>query len=258
MRKWSARAMLLALACAAVGLTGAMPTSAADQPDAALVEACCWAVRAVAGWLALSIVVATACACRRTPSLVLRLSGIAPDALHAAVRAAGVGGATAAVLAVAVPAAAVAGPPGPGTHRPTPTGRLDTGSLSLDWPIAESVRPPEVAPPPRRVRTVTGTPASAPAHDRTLPHQPGSPSTRAGAGAAPGRRVEVHSGDTLWSIAASRLPAGAGDARIQRSWHRWWVANRRVIGPDPDLIRPGQRLAAPRVGSPQAATGRQS
>jgi len=32
---------------------------------------------------------------------------------------------------------------------------------------------------------------------------------------------------------------------IDRSWPRWHAANRDVIGPDPDLLHPGQRLQHP-------------
>jgi nucleoid-associated protein YgaU len=59
----------------------------------------------------------------------------------------------------------------------------------------------------------------------------------------------VRPGDCLWRIAARALPRGAPDARIAREWPRWWAANRSVIGPDPDVIRPGERLTAPPTAS---------
>jgi len=52
------------------------------------------------------------------------------------------------------------------------------------------------------------------------------------------REVQVASGDTLWDIAARRLGAGA-------SWPAIYALNRDVIGPDPGVITPGQRLALP-------------
>jgi len=55
----------------------------------------------------------------------------------------------------------------------------------------------------------------------------------------------VRRGDSLWSIAARHLPAGATDHEIAAAWPRWYAANRTVIGPDPDLLRPGQRLVPP-------------
>jgi nucleoid-associated protein YgaU len=58
-------------------------------------------------------------------------------------------------------------------------------------------------------------------------------------------RVVVHRGDSLWTIAARSLGAGATDAEVAAEWPRWWHANRAVIGPDPDLLRPGTRLTPP-------------
>jgi nucleoid-associated protein YgaU len=51
-------------------------------------------------------------------------------------------------------------------------------------------------------------------------------------------------GDTLWSIAAERL-ATDDVRRIARYWPRIHRANREVIGPNPDLLRPGQVLELP-------------
>jgi hypothetical protein len=62
---------------------------------------------------------------------------------------------------------------------------------------------------------------------------------------APGQVVTVHPGETLWSIAARHLGPGASDAQIARDWPRWWSANRDVVGPDPNLILPGETLRAP-------------
>ena len=57
--------------------------------------------------------------------------------------------------------------------------------------------------------------------------------------------VTVGAGDTLWDIAADRLGQDATTADIAAAWRRWFVANRQVIGDDPDLIYPGERLAPP-------------
>ena len=57
--------------------------------------------------------------------------------------------------------------------------------------------------------------------------------------------VVVAAGDTLWDLAADTLPATADDADIQRRWREIYRANRDVVGADPDLIRPGQRLSLP-------------
>lgn len=52
-------------------------------------------------------------------------------------------------------------------------------------------------------------------------------------------------GDCLWDIAKAHLPAGASDAQIDTEWHRWYAANRSVVGTNPDLIFPGQVFTAP-------------
>ncbi len=57
--------------------------------------------------------------------------------------------------------------------------------------------------------------------------------------------VTVRAGDSLWSIAERRLPTDASDTVVATRVNRWYARNRRVIGGDPDLIIPGQRLTAP-------------
>ncbi len=59
------------------------------------------------------------------------------------------------------------------------------------------------------------------------------------------RSVVVEPGDTLWAIAARSLAPGASDAEIARACSRWYETNRAVIGDDPDLIHPLQRLNPP-------------
>jgi hypothetical protein len=60
--------------------------------------------------------------------------------------------------------------------------------------------------------------------------------------------VLVRPGDSLWSLAADRFPAGADGARVTAAWRRLYAANRATVGPDPDLILPGQRLALGTLG----------
>ncbi len=55
----------------------------------------------------------------------------------------------------------------------------------------------------------------------------------------------VTAGESLWAIAAARLPADAAALEIAAEWQRWYATNRDVIGPDPGLIHPGQVLRAP-------------
>lgn len=96
---------------------------------------------------------------------------------------------------------------------------------------------------------VAGLAAPAQA-DSTLP----SPGRVAGAapdtGQSPPRHdsgpsvVRVRAGDSLWTIARERHP-GAGSTELAHVVRALHAANREVIGPDPDLIRPGQRLRMP-------------
>lgn len=101
----------------------------------------------------------------------------------------------------------------------------DTGSASGD-----AVRPDAVAPTVAPVQTATATAHPAPLHSR----------------ADEAASVVVLRGDTLWSIAARSLDAGATDAQIAVATARWFDTNRSVIGDDPDVILPGQELLAPR------------
>jgi nucleoid-associated protein YgaU len=71
-----------------------------------------------------------------------------------------------------------------------------------------------------------------------------------GPGAQPAT-VVVGRGDCLWRIAARafRRPTSA---RIAAAWPQWWDANRGVIGADPELIHPGQRLVPPTLSRRQS------
>lgn len=59
------------------------------------------------------------------------------------------------------------------------------------------------------------------------------------------RRVVVRAGDSLWTLAERSLGPRPSDAAVAVTWRRWYAANRTVIGPDPDLILPGQVLSPP-------------
>jgi nucleoid-associated protein YgaU len=77
----------------------------------------------------------------------------------------------------------------------------------------------------------TGPTRSATLHGQSHPGVPGS--------------VVVRRGDTLWAIAAHTLPPGADQQRVARRCAELYRLNRAVVGGDPDLIRPGQRLVLP-------------
>lgn len=58
--------------------------------------------------------------------------------------------------------------------------------------------------------------------------------------------VVVARGDCLWRLAAEELGPTASPADIAARTRAWHEHNRDVIGPDPDLLIPGQRLDTPR------------
>jgi len=108
-------------------------------------------------------------------------------------------------------------------------------------------RPAGPAPVPT---ASTGSPSGT-AATSDLAEGRGSPRRASWSADRPADRsaVVVRPGDTLWSLTAARL--GNGDRpeprAVAAAWPRWWHANRAVVGPDPDLIRPGQVLHPPAV-----------
>lgn len=83
-----------------------------------------------------------------------------------------------------------------------------------------------------------------------LPDRPTSGADAAASAVPPARpapdTVVVAPGDSLWSIATARSGPRATAADIAASTERWYRENHDVVGPDPDLLQPGQRLTAPR------------
>jgi LysM repeat protein len=115
---------------------------------------------------------------------------------------------------------------------PTGAGAPDpVAAPAVSDPLATIVAP--TAGPPASTATTATTATTAAAH----PPVPAGPTAAA--------TVTVRAGDTLWAIAASHLPPGSDDAAVAAAWPRWYEANRDVVGPDPDVIHPGQVLAAP-------------
>lgn len=101
------------------------------------------------------------------------------------------------------------------------------GSPGRDRPVS-SPQDPIVSPAPRGTGIASSPPAGpAAGHNEST------------------AEIVVVRGDTLWDIAARHLGPGATTEQIAAEWPRWWAANADVIGRDPDLILPGQRLQPP-------------
>ncbi len=174
-----------------------------------------WAVWA---WAALGLVLTAGSA---LPGILGRAAGTLTEvvlprgARRGAALALGIGLGVAGPLAgttlvvVTAPAAAAAGT----TSTPVP-----------DWPGAPTAAHPDAGAP------------TVPA----LPDWPGAPVT--------GDHVVVR-GDCLWDIAAAHLSDQLGRtasaAETARATSDWWAANAAVIGPDPDVLLPGQVLRPP-------------
>lgn len=151
------------------------------------------------------------------------------------------GGLARQVVLVACGAAVVAGVSGPavagqgaGADRlaglPMPD-RATAGSATVGTPDAR---------PAPTLRLAAPTSAQQPA--------PAVADRADGRDASAGDVVVVRVGDSLWSIAASRLPRSAGVGEVDRAWRAVYAANRAEVGSDPGLIQPGQRLHLPPLG----------
>lgn len=92
----------------------------------------------------------------------------------------------------------------------------------------------------------TDAPVHTPRWPTTAPREPEPKPVEHGAhDRVPAASVVVARGDSLWRIAAQHLPGAPSDRRIAASWPRWYAANRKVVGPDPNHITPGEVLHAP-------------
>jgi len=199
-------------------------TVGADQ--AALTAVCllCWAVL---GWLAIGLAFAAAAA---LPGLTGRVCEATADRLlPAALR-------RTAAVALGVSVATAGGGAAlalwhPGDRAPAAVG------ISVDWPQPAAAHAGSRLNPDWPTHSAKGTQPTKRAHTATQPRT-------ADRAADP---VLVRPGDCLWDIVARHLGPGATDAQVAQAWPRWYAANRAVIGPDPNLIYPGQRLTPPEM-----------
>lgn len=248
----SARAAALGSLLAAGGILTAValarqtllawPGAGAVSPEAALLAVVLAAATLLCSWVAVVLALAVLDLLRDRPGRARRPGPASPHLTVGRVSAllvALTAGPTPVALAGAVP-----GPPEPSwvsvrmDATPPPSTDQGTGQGRPQLPDGSPVPLPGWTPPPPPARTdvrptTIGLVSPAP------PEEP------------PGR-VVVRAGDTLWAIAAAHLGPHATVRDVAEAWPRWYAANRDVIGPDPDLILPGQELQVP--GS-DAATG---
>jgi hypothetical protein len=227
-------ALLLGAALAAAALTWRLKPAADDNgPVGEIVLGCGWLAWLLAGWLTLSV---AGCAAGHLGGRRAAVGRCVPRRLSRLVDAVVTAGLVGAVLGGAVvPASAAAASPGVSvsSHR-------GVGGDPLDWPGLTDRHPgrPLDRPPPgqrhhraSRVSLVAASPRRATDIDAA---------------------VTVQAGDSLWSIAAGHLGRDATAAQIAAAWPRWYAENRRVVGDDPTLILPGQRLQPPSAAAPEA------
>jgi hypothetical protein len=125
--------------------------------------------------------------------------------------------------------------PGDATARPS---AKDTDSARLGDPAAPKpghTAEDPVAPQPGEITKRPGV---------RVPDRPTDGAPVRYTDLASGQHVVLR-GESLWSIAAAELGPGASEAAIAARWPQWYAANRALIGPDPDLLLPGQVLQAP-------------
>lgn len=208
-------AVVLAAAAALPLLWAGRPGDPADTgPQSLVVAAAAWAAWALTGYLA--VAVGMAALATRVPAAgpTRRTARLVPAVVRRAVDVAVGAGVAATVVTAAAPPVLAAPVPSP----PPVIGPLEWPGLA---PATPSPSPPPVPTPTPSPRLPMRRPTPA-VHD-----------------------VVVRPHDTLWGIAARALGPTATPARVAVAWPRWWAANRAVIGPDPGLIRPGQRLTPP-------------
>ena len=242
LRSTTAIGALVALELIALGATrSAWRDVVAPRPadlDEALVLVVTAACALVGGWVVLGTTVA----------VVAHLPGQLGDAAQRWSRTLAPA-ATRRVAAVLV-GAALGGSLAPGTAVGSPGGGAPehTPGFIVTQPVADTST--------SRAAPVVEPVASAPGWTPSRPVHPSAPATRlvTTGSTPPTSDVVVHRGDSLWSIARRHLGPGATDAEVAAVWPHWYATNRAVIGPDPDLLHPGQVLRAPEPGRPSDQT----
>ncbi|GAA3153775.1 hypothetical protein GCM10010531_00940 [Blastococcus jejuensis] len=195
--------------------------------DALLLSAAGLAAWCVWAWGALGLALTAASAAPGLAGAAARLllrAVLPAGARRGAALALGLG------LGLGVAAPALAGTPTGPNPGPAAASRLAVP----DWPSADGTAVPDWPS-----ADGTAVPDWPSADGTAVPDRPG--------GETPGAHVVV-AGDCLWDIAEDALRRSGPEpatADVAAAVHAWWSANADVIGPEPDLILPGQALRPP-------------
>ena len=138
-------------------------------------------------------------------------------------------------------------PPEPGWHHASSG---NTAKAQPAWKPS-SVERAFSTPAPVDENEKAGSPAAEPRWQPQPPViDPGLLSRQSSRSSAPAgdASVVVKGGDSLWSIAASRLGPFATDVDVALAWPKWYAANRETIGSDPAVLLAGQVLQPPSPG----------
>ncbi|GAA4325103.1 LysM domain-containing protein [Klenkia terrae] len=234
MRRWATTTVVMAvvgvLLWAAAPDPGTVAAATTDPqrlvdtqgPDA-LVTLLAWALAAACWcWGSLGLLLTAASA---APGLGGRLAG----ALLTVVLPAGLRRAAALAVGVSLVAA-----PGVALGSPGPTPSTTAVSSTVSSTLSSTVGSTASSTGPATAAWSDVGPAAAP----PVPDWP-APVTA-------DEHVVVR-GDCLWDIAAAWLATRgpATDDQVQDAVQAWWQTNADVVGPDPDLLLPGQVLRAP-------------
>ncbi|CAB4955375.1 unannotated protein [freshwater metagenome] len=120
----------------------------------------------------------------------------------------------------------------------TPTSRVSATSTTKRRP-RRSTRPRSSSNTSAPLRTPLLDPEFLPSDSLIRPR-----SLDQSAGSAPLLHSVIH-GDSLWGIAAGRLPSTASDQEIDLEWRSIYALNKVLIGSNPSMIFPGQILELP-------------
>jgi murein DD-endopeptidase MepM/ murein hydrolase activator NlpD len=106
---------------------------------------------------------------------------------------------------------------------------------------------PDIVPQPKRQTAAENEQGKAPQSGSSMKTARDAGAPKASPTAVPGARESytVARGDSLSGIASAE--------RVRGGWQRLYAANRSVVGADPDLILPGQRLTLDVAGTPMTA-----